>query len=291
MGIVSWNTKIKFLALARDCANSLPVLFALMRDLEAKGYLVSAVIGENGSKDGTRTVLLKAALNIQLEVIDTEFMATIPNRLERMARGREALKNRASDQDADYICVVDVDTVLNKHLNVNLFIALIEELSEAKTVFGVCAASYPVFYDILSLRMEHGVLNDADILNQFVSNRDKRKPLRNYVRKILLMESCYRRQEEIGTGSGKTFLSAFNGLCVYRAKDYFAGSYIGDFQLCEHVTLNENLAKNCGSGILVSRFFHLDAPVEHTRKSKFKTVFGSLKRLATTIFRKKIQKQ
>ena len=65
---------ILFLCLARDCADTIPRFFSYLRRLESQGFRCAAIIGENGSRDGTRE-LIKRASGVHIELLDTSFMA------------------------------------------------------------------------------------------------------------------------------------------------------------------------------------------------------------------------
>ena len=66
-----------FLCLARDCEATIPEFLAFLDRLEAHGFRCSAIVGENGSRDGTRK-LIEAAAHRRVGLLDTAFMQKEP---------------------------------------------------------------------------------------------------------------------------------------------------------------------------------------------------------------------
>src|SRR4051794_12140866 len=81
-----------FLGLARDCGETIPPFLDALEQLATEGLRVHAVVGENGSRDGSRELL---AASSRVDVVDTAAMAAVPRRLERMAKGRDIVARAA----------------------------------------------------------------------------------------------------------------------------------------------------------------------------------------------------
>jgi hypothetical protein len=250
---------ILFLCLARDCADTIPRFFSYLRRLEGQGFRCAAIIGENGSRDGTRE-LIKCASGVHIELLDTSFMANAKNRLVRMAMGRQALLRKAEEsrEAPDYVCVADLDNVMIAPPDPASVRRSIERLREDTKLFAVGAVSKPVYYDLLSLRAEgHDYTNlAAEIANA------KRTPLTYFQ---FHQQRIYRNQKQIPIGQPFRCLSSFNGFCIYDASAYRLGSYRGDDEadVCEHVTFNLSIARETAKNMLVAPELIVQTPRDH----------------------------
>lgn len=253
------------LSLCRDCAATLPPFLKMLDALDADPrFQVHAIFGENGSRDGTRTLLEQAAINPRRRWLDTAFMAKVPERLARMAQGREALRRALPPaQPGDVVMVADPDLHVSPTLDAGLLSAALDELTQ-EGVTGLCSHSHPRYYDILALEIAYGDPNPALArhLPQLVSCSQVQKLL-GFRAKIVQHSRVLRLQNALGTGAGLRAISAFNGLCVYRRDLYDRVSYIGDAVHCEHVHLHRALHALTGGRILVSRVLGVIAPDEH----------------------------
>jgi hypothetical protein len=251
---------ILFLCLARNCARTLPGFFAYLDQLESAGFRCAAIIGENGSSDETRTVIEKAA-NPKIALLDTTFMAECSNRLVRMAMGRQALLDAAKSRGISegYICVVDLDNVIVNPPSPPAVRAAVKQLRGDSTIFAVGATSFPVYYDLLSLRVEG---------YEFLSNLDEqirgaKKRLCSYYR--FHQEHIYSNQKLMTRGTPVLCASSFNGFCLYGVSDYCLGSYrAGDeANVCEHVSFNLSIGRATGKRMQISPGLVIQAPADH----------------------------
>lgn len=259
------------LALCRDCAATLPQFLSMLDLIDSDPRCsVYTIFGENGSYDGTRNILEAAtAMNPRRKWLDTGFMAKIPERLARMAEGREALRLALPPPEpGDIVLVADPDLIFSPPLTVECLHAALEELNGAD-VIGVCSHSTPYFYDILALEIISGERNPAlDRYKHQLSSHSMLVKLVRFPAKIVHHMRAVRRQRALGTGEGLRAVSAFNGLCVYRRCIYDTGSYVGDGIQCEHVNLNRALHRLYGGRVLVSRVLGVSAPQEHLESFK-----------------------
>lgn len=252
-----------FLCLARDCARTIPAFLAFASQIRALGRTVSVVIGENGSSDGTGELLKRAAAAGEIMFVDTSAMAGHAHRLERMAHGREMLKERlAHIPPARLVCVADVDAVMAAPPDATAFLAAAEDLLGDDRLFAAAATSEPYYYDLLAL--------DADG-ESFDDLQDRiyaaRTSLLRYYR--FFRENIYPVQKRLSQKLPKRCISAFNGLCVYKYEDYIASSYLSDHaqKACEHLVFNRRIAARTGGSIRIDRRIVLRTPLEHSPQS------------------------
>jgi len=248
---------IVFLALARDCAKTIPSALRALEYLEASGLSVHAIIGENGSKDSTR-----ALLNHHLvTAVDTSMMGRADNRLERMAIGRQIVADHSESVNARAFGVVDLDEPFLTALTVNQLRAAFDRLHE---VFAVAASSAPTYYDLLAFEDLNGdgfIGLDDRIL------KSTRNPLSYYT---LFRDTIYPAQGKLTSDGDLWCTSAFNGLCIYDADAYRAGSYLpvdtGKW-ICEHITFNRSVTTATGKSMVVDGSLVLPMPAEHGTRS------------------------
>lgn len=251
---------VLFLCLARNCSRTIPHFFAYLDQLESSGFRCAAIIGENGSSDGTRTLLERAARS-KIVLLDTTLMAQGSSRLVRMAMGRQALLDAAKARGVteDYICVVDLDNVIANPPSPSAVRAAVERLRDDATIFAVCATSFPVYYDLLSLRVAgYEFLSD---LSKKIA-KAKKRPY-SYFR--FHQEHIYRNQRLMTRDTPVLCDSSFNGFCLYAASDYCLGSYraADEADVCEHVSLNLSIGRATGKKMLISPGLILQAPADH----------------------------
>jgi len=250
---------ILFLCLARDCENTLPAFFSYLDDLRSSGLRCSAIIGENGSRDKTRT-LIDQATDPEIDLVDTAVMETVKSRLVRMAIGRQALLEASNNKgnDPDYICVVDVDNIMLKPPEPEAVMKGIERLMTDRSLLAIGATSVPVYYDLLSLRTEG---HDYSDLNAEITAAKKR--LLGYFqfhqRRIYTNQRLMTRPDPI------LCTSSFNGFCLYNACDYWLGTYRAhnEANICEHVTLNMSIARATGKRMLIAPELFVWTPADH----------------------------
>lgn len=261
----SFNDGIVFLSLARNCAKYLPSLFDLIEKISAQGVNVAAVVGENGSTDGTADLLrLKHLQNQHVTHIDTSFMAGIPSRLRRMAEGRQMLVRYAAENfpTARYVCVIDVDNVLATDLPAETFLSSASQIYTDERLFGVAAMSDPYYYDISALRCDSFFSK-----NIYPEIMEAKGNILGYYK--FMRDNLFRIQIEFTNSKHRLCESAFNGICIYRPDDYYSSSYLGDDQdnVCEHVIFNHRIGASTGQKILVDDRLLLAMPPEHGPQS------------------------
>lgn len=255
--------KVALLALARNCEQSLPRLFSLLAHLSSLGLSVSCYIGENDSTDGSRRIIAaKSALDPSVVLVETGQMREIPNRFARMAKGREMVREAwmGHGSECDYVCVIDVDTVLPNDPTCIDLLGAIDTLSTNDQIAAISACSYPYYYDLLALRMQ-GLFNfDISPSLKFGSQ----DPLFHY---LVHARMIYPMQRKVTALLPLKTDSSFNGMCLYRAEDYASVSYCRNPLLdeCEHVDLCRQLCID-GRYILAGQWFKLNTPPEHGPK-------------------------
>jgi hypothetical protein len=262
-----FHSEIIFLALARNCAPYLPAYFAFLEKLATEGLAVASVVGENGSTDTTLELLKAAQQRLPyVTYFDTSFIAQIPgaSRTRRLGEARAALAQYAEAHfpRAKYICVIDVDNVVQKMPSPGSFMASASELYERDDIFGVAATSAPFYYDLAALRC-CGLFND-NVIPQI--REQQRNPVRYY---RFMKDHIYRIQQSFTSSTIRLCESAFNGLCIYKPSDYYLGSYIDKsaIDVCEHVILNERIYQLTDRRILVDDSLVLAMPQEHGPQS------------------------
>jgi hypothetical protein len=260
IGVENASIRLLFLCLARDCADTIPLFFAYLKCLETRGFRCTAIIGENGSSDGTRDLIAQAA-GPQISLLDTAFMTGGRSRLIRMAMGRQALLNAAKAQSIgeDYVCVMDLDNVMAMPPAPAAVRAASERLQADTALFAIGASSFPVYYDLLSLRIEG--LDFLSNLNKEITNAKKR-PFSYY---RFHQEHIYKYQRLMTSAAPVLCVSSFNGFCLYNAADYRLGSYRArdEADVCEHVNLNLSIAAITGKKMLIAPELAIQAPADH----------------------------
>jgi hypothetical protein len=260
IGADKTSPSILFLCLAHNCADTIPSFFAYLERLDNSGFNCSAIIGENGSRDRTR-YLIEEAASSKIALLNTSFMAEGHSRLIRMAMGRQALLNAAEARgnEADYICVTDLDNVMALPPDPASIRAAIRLLQTDTSLFAIGASSFPVYYDLLSLRVEgYGFLSH---LNTEISDA-KKNPFSYY---RFHKEHIYRNQRRITSIIPARCASSFNGFCLYNASDYRLGSYraVDEANICEHASLNLSIGQITGKQMLISPGLIIQAPADH----------------------------
>lgn len=248
-----------FLCLAKDVARTFPVFLSYLESLESQGIRCSAIVGENGSRDQTRDLILKAS-HSRIYLLDTSFMAECKSRLARMARGREALLDclATMNSEYDYVCVADLDNVIAQPPGCSSVSAAIAELRRNPALFAVGATSQPVYYDLLSLRAPG---QDYTNLAKEIASA-KTRPL-SYFR--FHKERMYRNQIAMTSTHAIACKSSFNGFCIYNAADYRLGTYraMDEADVCEHATFNLSIGNATGKHMLILPDLYVRTPDDH----------------------------
>jgi hypothetical protein len=256
--------RIAFLGLAQNCEKTLPNARYLFEEIWARGHDIEIFIGEDGSKDLTRSILDQYEKDFsKVSIVDTLCMSKIADRLERMAHGRELLKNTSaqSHQNApyEYVIVCDLDNVFKEKVDVNSILLAIRTLGRGNDLFAVSAKSKPYYYDILALHDPSWFNHDASRYFKFMSKVPLGKA-------VLIGVFIFPWQILLTAIGDFNAHSSFNGLAIYKANEFFQASYIQPAALaapCEHVVLNRTIARKTGQRIRSLEYLLVSMPPEH----------------------------
>jgi hypothetical protein len=256
-----------FLALARNCATTIPLFFDYLQILNSNGFCSAAIIGENGSTDRTRD-LIEEMSGQYITILDTSCMTEGKSRLARMAVGRQALLDaaRARGTSQDFVCVIDLDNVMLAPPAPSAVHTAIDTLRSDSTLFAIGASSYPVYYDLLSLRIDGG--DDLLHLNRAIEIAKSNLFLYYHFHR----DRIYMLQRNYTISSPVRCSSSFNGMCIYNASEYLLGSYRShnESDVCEHVSFNLSIGRATSKEILISPKLLLAAPSDHIQVGFFK---------------------
>lgn len=252
-------TDIAFLCLARNCAATLPAFLGMLAALRESGMRCATFVGENGSRDGTGALLETAARQGALTIVPTPFMAGIPGRLERMAAGRQHLKDvlAGSGLMPRLVCVIDVDNVVSRPPTPDM-IRRAEAKLDRYEAFAVAATSRPWYYDLLAF--DDGTDAFDFLLDEVAEN--KTNPFQYF---SFFQQRIYPHRRRLTADQDIRCVSAFNGLCLYRREAFALGSYLNaDYRRCEHLTFNRRVAKALGARMVIDKDLVLATPEDHT---------------------------
>lgn len=245
-----------FLALARDCEGTIPAALRALESYDASGLRVHMIAGENGSKDATRALLEHHLVT----VVDTSAMGDASDRLQRMAVGRQIVADRSRAVHAQAFAVVDLDEPFLTHVSVDQVKSATNRLGQ---VFAVAATSVPTYYDLLAFDGDQG-----NYVGLEATIREAQKNPRDYY--ALFRDAIYPAQDRLTSSEDIACRSAFNGLAIYSANAYRAGSYLpvepGPW-ICEHVTFNRSIAESTGLSMVIDAGLVLPMPAEHGRRN------------------------
>lgn len=178
-----------------------------------------------------------------------------------MAMGRQALLDAAKARDIgiDYICVMDLDNVIAMPPAPAAVRAVIDCLQADTTLFAISATSFPVYYDLLSLRVEG--FDFLSNLNTEITEA-KKKPF-SYHR--FHKEHIYNNQKLMTRATPVLCASSFNGFCLYNAEDYRLGSYRArdEADVCEHVSFNLSIGRITDKKMMISPDLVIKTPEDH----------------------------
>lgn len=253
---------LAILALGRDCAATLPQALDAVVRLADQGVRTHLFVGENGSRDGTRA-LLDEADPLLVTVVDTAEIQGEPERLRRIARGRNmvAAAARAASRPRA-VLVVDLDEPFLASVPSSTIAELVDRVGADPDHFAVAATSHP-YYDLLAF--------EDDRRSYVGLERRIRAVRRNpWAYWKLFRDQIYPAQQSLTVRGPIEAVSAFNGFCLYDAAPYLATSYTqpdDEPVACEHVVLNRELVAATGKRILIDPSIVVPAPVEHTPKS------------------------
>jgi hypothetical protein len=264
-----------FLALARDCAGTVPRFLELLETLRRSGSRIVAFVGENGSRDETRTLLQRAEARGEIILVPTAFMAAEPERLRRMALGRERLKHEleSSGISPRFVCVLDIDNVIATPPAVPALLGAASKLGRPG-IFGVSASSRPHYYDLLAF--EDQQRSFTTLLDDLAKSRTDIFAYYGFFRSRI-----YPHQRALTSDREIACASTFNGLCLYRADSYRLGSYLqAGPALCEHLVFNRRLAALTGGLMLIDPGLLLRTPADHAERDFLPFAWRRLRKLA-----------
>jgi hypothetical protein len=252
--------EIIVLALAKNCLVYLQKFTDVMLSLHRAGINAVAVVGENGSTDGS-TEFLESEFAKQAKItrLDTSSMSDFASRLERMAHGREMLLSFMVERGmtSEYVLVIDVDDVM-EGINAETITKAIRTIENRNDIFAVTPKSKPYYYDVLAYRSENICTNPAFIF-------DKNANIPGFVRAILYYYIVDKVSKFIDQNEDHYVYSAFNGFSLYRYDNYKTGTYESIYarDVCEHVTFNMGISLRYGKWVFVSKDIEIDMPKEH----------------------------
>lgn len=273
--------EIIFLGLAQNCEKFLDNFF---KEIDKISYekKISVFIGENGSSDYTfDKIQKKISKNKIYNFIDTTFIEKYQDRIKRLAHARQCLLDKIIELNlrSKFICVLDLDDVINDKFNLNLIHNLCETLIKNQDkYFGISLNSKPYYYDILNFESE-------EFPNMNIKKLQNNKKFNSYQER---KKFIYKVQKKISQKKIFETISAFNGLCIYKFDEYITSKYLEDTkdQTPEHLYFNRMLSKNLNKKILVTEnFFRM--PKEHKPLNNiFQFIFEKFIKYLTIYYRK-----
>ncbi len=249
---------IIFLGLAQNCEKHIDKFFDVIIKL-SKILNIHVIIGENNSNDYTINKIKEFSLKFQddFTFVDTTFIEKYDDRIKRLAAARQKLKDNIDilKLRADYICVVDLDDVLNQNFNVDLILELKNKLNKnSLEYFAMSISSKPFYYDILNF--ESNIFPNHNI-KQIQNN----KSIKSYKDR---KKFIYDVQKKISLQKNFDCISAFNGFCIYNFDDFKKSQYLENSEdvTPEHLFLNRKIHLITKKKILVTDNY-LQMPNEH----------------------------
>ena len=273
--------RLLFLCLARDCEATINKFFSYLDRLNAEGFVCTVLIGENGSQDQTRAMIL-GAVSKNVHLVDTGIMSVQKGRLTRMAVGRQLLleTSRNMATQMDYVCVADLDNAMERPPDPSSVRSSVRSLQEDPGLFGAGATSTPFYYDLLSLKSDT-YYNPR--LPQELAEA-KRRPLSYY---RYHEDSIYARQREVTSPNPVFCESSFNGFCIYPVSSYYVGTYrcSEENNVCEHLTFNLSISLKTGKRMVIVPELTINAPRDHAPVSFGRFWMDRLKKIVTRFLR------
>ena len=254
---------IIFLGLAQNCQKFLPNFFDRIEKI-SKTLKIQVFIGENGSNDFTFDIIHKKIASSKLfNFVDTTNIEIYEDRIKRLATARQLLKDKIIKLNlkSEFVCVVDLDDVINDVFNLDLLKSFMTNLKKNQNkYFGISLNSKPYYYDILNFESE-------EFPNRDIKQLQNNKSIRSYkLRKSLI----YDVQKALSKKSDFECISGFNGLCLYNFNEYITSNYLQNDpnQIPEHLLFNRYLNKTFQKKILVTNYY-FRMPNEHKPLNNF----------------------
>ena len=145
---------IIFLGLAQNCQKFLPNFFDRIEKI-SKTLKIQVFIGENGSNDFTFDIIHKKIASSKLfNFVDTTNIEIYEDRIKRLATARQLLKDKIIKLNlkSEFVCVVDLDDVINDVFNLDLLKSFMTNLKKNQNkYFGISLNSKPYYYDIFRI--------------------------------------------------------------------------------------------------------------------------------------------
>ncbi len=272
---------IIFLGLAQNCEKFLPNFFKKIDQISLRKK-IKVFIGENGSEDYTLDLIQKKIiLSDVYSFIDTTFIENYSDRIKRLAKARQTLKDNFTRLNikSKYVCVVDLDDVINEIFDYHLINNLTDKLENYKDkYFGISLSSKPYYYDILNFESE-------EFPNKFIKQLQNNKSIKSYRSR---KKFIYKVQQSLTIKKNFECISGFNGLCLYLYEDYIISNYAEESndQTPEHLLFNRYLNKTLKKKILVTdNFFRM--PDEHKPLNNiFHFIFEKILKYMNIYFKK-----
>ena len=248
---------IIFLGLAQNCQKFLPNFFDTIDNI-SKHLNIQVFIGENGSEDFTFDIIQKKIISNQIyNFVDTTSIEIYEDRIKRLATARQILKDKIIKLNlkSKFVCVIDLDDVINDVFNLDLLNAFMINLKKNQNkYFGISLNSKPFYYDILNFESD-------EFPNRDIKQLQNNKSIRSYRSRKRLI---YDVQKALSKKSDFECISGFNGLCLYNYNEYITSDYLHNNpdQIPEHLLFNRYLNKTVEKKILVTNnYFRM--PKEH----------------------------
>lgn len=268
-----------FFGLGQDCQPYISFFLAEAKKI-SQNYKTKLIIGENGSTDHTFSEIQKELLNqdqpLDLDLVDTTFVEKYSDRVVRLSKARQKLLDHIKKKNiqAKYICVIDLDNVLDQSLieeNIKKMILILEK--KKNKYFAVSAKSKPYYYDILNFENQENL--NIDILELM---NDKK--ISSYFKR---RKKIYSLQDKLTRLGNIESISSFNGMCLYFFNEYIKSTYYcldsAGKIIPEHLNLNRIIGRNTGKKILISKDILLSMPAEH------KPLFNIINFLSSKIYK------
>jgi hypothetical protein len=253
---------IVILALARNCEEGVARLRRLALELHEAGWPTAVYIGENGSTDKTVDEIYSDEWQaVRCHRVDVSRMAAEPNRLNRMAVGRELVRLAALEEvkRSELVIVCDTDGVLPPEMPSEDLIEAIRVLKNNADIYAVAANSRPYYYDVLAYKSCQGFVAKLPDELRKIASVNPLEFLRYY------KEIVFPLQRRLTRAEFHVCESAFNGLCLYESKALAEGTYMPDEYegYCEHLRLNAPLSAKWNKRVAITGHILLTMPPEH----------------------------
>lgn len=149
--------KVVFAGLARDCAQHLPAVLANLDRLAGTAAEAAFVFVENDSQDSTNAIVRRwGADRSNFTLFDLAGLGGIPIRTLRLEYARnvylEFVRGEPALSDFDVLCVVDMDDVGARPLDVGQFQVALDYLSASPDRAAVFANQIGTYYDMWAFR-------------------------------------------------------------------------------------------------------------------------------------------